>query len=92
MKLLNKELSEVKEEKDSKQFLAYIDLLEKKQNLEKKMGSIENPIQCYPIAPLNLLEPATKFSVFVMLGYGLILTLFSAMIILLLRFIKLVLA
>lgn len=92
LKLLNKELSEVKEEKDSKQFLAYIDLLEKKQNLEKKMGSIENPIQCYPIAPLNLLEPATKFSVFVMLGYGLILTLFSAMIILLLRFIKLVLA
>ncbi len=92
LKLLNKELSEVKEEKDSKQFLVYIDLLEKKQNLEKKMGSIENPIQCYPIAPLNLLEPATKFSVFVMLGYGLILTLFSAMIILLLRFIKLVLA
>lgn len=78
--------------KDSEQFLAYIELLEKKQNIEKKMKLIKNPIQCYPIAPLNLLEPATKFSVFVMLGYGLILTLFSAMIILLLRFIKLVLA
>ena len=66
LKLLNKRLSEVEEEKDSKQFLAYIELLEKKQNLEKKIGLIENPIQFYPIAPLNKIEPAVKFSVFVM--------------------------
>ena len=92
LELLNKELSEVKEEKDSKQFLAYIELLERKQNLEKKMALIENPIQCYPIEPLNLLEPAAKLSVFIMLGYGLILSFLSVMIILLLRFIKLVLA
>lgn len=76
--------------KDSKQFLTYIELLEKKQTLEKEIDITESPIQSLPIAPLNKIEPGYKFSIATSLGYGIILSIFSALLILFVRLIKMI--
>ena len=74
--------------KDPGQLKAYLKLLDMKEHLEKKMIMLDDPIQCYPIAPLNKLYEAPKFSMMLVLLYGFILSAFSALLIVFIRIIK----
>ena len=90
--VIDKQLKKVERNKDTESMEKMISLIERKQALEKKVNVINNPIQFFLISPSNKLQPAGKINVFNIFGYGTILTIFTALIILLRRFIKLAMA
>ncbi len=76
------------EQTSAEQVLEKLELLDKKKELDSKMIRLQKPVQCMPIAPKNKLYPAPVFSIPLMLGYGVILSLFAALVVFVLKVIK----
>lgn len=91
MSLLSKNDQQESQLTDPKEILAQVKLMEKKQELEMKMLQLKNPVQCMTVAPTNKLYEAPKFSIVLMLGYGVILSIFAGLVVWGIGFLKKVL-